>query len=205
MKNSLLLIAFLFAFIEYTQAQIEKVEEMEHTEDIATDPQFENVIWDPEHFYSHKKEIALDFTPLISKLAPFNLGQTEFGRIGFKYKRYGKDMGFRLNFGASLENNNEGNNGDDFAYLSVGFENRRILTPKFSFITGWDVFISFEESDNPFDDNGAVGVANAYGFEYNFNEVFYMSTEAQIQVASSDGELSIKMVIPQGIFLGTRF
>ncbi|MBK9566322.1 MAG: hypothetical protein IPO37_14490 [Saprospiraceae bacterium] len=46
----------------------------------------EDLYEDDPYFWSHTKEIGLNFTPLLSKFIPFNLGKADAGLIGLKYK-----------------------------------------------------------------------------------------------------------------------
>jgi hypothetical protein len=62
----------------------------------------EDLYEDDPYFWSHTKEIGLNFTPLLSKFIPFNLGKTDAGLIGLKYKKYYSERAFLVNFGSNI-------------------------------------------------------------------------------------------------------
>lgn len=151
-----------------------------------------------DYRYSYKREIGLDFTPLISRLVPFNLGENEFGNVGLKWKKYYYDKALRINLGASLSNIQD----DNFFYLSIGYERRNELTQKWSYTFGWDVYAETESTIN--DDTSGFGVSPFWGFEYNINNTFFIATEGQLKIGSIDGEFAVNFVVPNAIFLFMR-
>ena len=48
----------------------------------------EDLYDDDPYYWSYTKEIGVNFTPLISKFVPFNLGENNAGLIGLKWKKY---------------------------------------------------------------------------------------------------------------------
>lgn len=160
----------------------------------------EDLYEDDPYFWSHTREIGVNFTPLLSKLIPFNLGENNAGLIGFVWKKYYATRAFRVNLGANIRS--EFSN-DNFFYLSIGTEKRYPMSKdkKFFYTSSWDLFASFEDSN----DNAIIGISKGYGFEYHPSKRIFLSTEAQLQVGIDDDDgLIINFISPLAIFVNIR-
>jgi hypothetical protein len=149
--------------------------------------------------YSHKKEVCLNATALLSQFVPFNLSETEMGLQGIKTKWYGRKYAFRTSLGIIADDNilTQG-------YLSLGYEKRKPIYKKFTYTTGWDYFVFLKKSSVVFRDvEAAVGIGKFYGLEYNINERIFIGTEAQVMLGVGTTTL-IKTQTPTNIFICVR-
>jgi len=158
---------------------------------------------DDPYYWSYSKEIGINFTPLISKLVPFNLGQNEAGRIGLIWKKYYSKRAFRVSFGANVTESFDDID-TDFFYLAIGLERRYPITKdkKIAYTSSWDIFFEGDE----FDDGPGLGLAKGYGFEYHFTKRIFISTEGQFKLGLG-GEFGgpiIKLQLPLAIFVNVR-
>lgn len=163
----------------------------------------EDLYEDDPYYWSYSKEIGINFTPLISKLVPFNLGQNEAGKIGLLWKKYYSKRAFRVSLGANITENFE-NVGTDFFYLALGLERRYPITKdkKIAYTSSWDIFFQGNENDEA----PGLGLAKGYGFEYHFTKRIFISTEAQFKVGLG-GEFGgpiIEFQLPLAIFVNVR-
>lgn len=149
-----------------------------------------------EYYWSYHREVGLNFSPLISKLVPFNLGDSDVGFTNFSFKKYGRKFGFRINAGIDFDDEEEENDG--FALLTLGFEKRRLITKKVTLATGMDFGLFGFFDDDPF-----FNISTFYGFEYNINEKLFFATEANIQLLMGDG-LQLRVNPPVAIFFYVR-
>ncbi len=157
---------------------------------------------DDPYFWSYSKEIGINFTPLISKFIPFNLGQNDSGIIGLKWKKYFSTRAFRINVGANVTSD-EIDNGNPFLYLSLGLEKRYPITKdkKLAYTSAWDLFFSAEGQDG----NPLFGISKGYGFEYHISKRIFLSTEAQMNVGLDAEEVpAIQFRLPTAIFVNVR-
>jgi hypothetical protein len=158
---------------------------------------------DDPYYWSYSKEIGINFTPLISKLVPFNLGQNEAGKIGLIWKKYYSKRAFRISLGANITEDFQDID-TDFFYLAVGLERRYPITKdkKIAYTSAWDIFLQADENG----DGPAVGLAKGYGFEYHFTKRIFISTEAQFKIGLG-GEFGgpvIEFQLPLAIFVNVR-
>jgi len=153
-------------------------------------------------YYSDLSEVGLDFTPLISKLVPFNLTETETGLIGLKYKRYKRTHAFRLNVGANLAS--PSNDENNFFYFSMGYEKRQTFTKNWSYVTGIE-FVSYFEDRAMFQEETFIGASKFFGIEFNISEHIFLATEGNLAFLSADGDGIIQFNVPQSIFFFVRF
>lgn len=149
----------------------------------------------PEYFWSYQRELGLNFSPLISKIVPFNLGDPDAGFSNFSFKKYGRKFAFRINAGIDFDDEDDESG---FALLTLGFERRRQITKKVTLATGMDFGIFGFFDDDPF-----LNISFLYGFEYNINEKLYLSTEANIQFLMGNGS-QLRVNPPVAIFFYVR-
>lgn len=147
--------------------------------------------------YSNKKEVCINSSALIAQFIPFNLSETEIGLVGIKTKWYGKKLAFRTNLGLFTENNIFKQ-----SFASIGYEKRKPLYKKFTYTTGWDFFVQLTSPDGR-EVNTASGPLKFYGLEYNFNERFFVGTEAQVMFGIGSATRVITQP-PTNIFLCVR-
>lgn len=162
----------------------------------------EELYEDDPYFWSYTKEVGINFTPLISKLVPFNLGQNEAGNVGLKWKKYYATRAFRFNFGANLSDLNGSDNVDNFFYIAVGIEKRYPISKdkKLSYSSGWDLFLGAQESD----DFPVFGIAKTYGFEYHMTKRIFFSTESQFNMGLGGNGILFEFKLPVAIFVNVR-
>jgi hypothetical protein len=188
------IILFLYLGIAISQESKEK----EDSSVYAEEDQYE----DDPYFWSYTKEIGINFTPLVSKLVPFNLGQNDSGLIGLRWKKYYSSRAFRINFGANVTSE-EIDNGNPFIYLSFGIEKRYPITKdkKLAYTSAWDLAFSVEGEDG----DGFFGIAKGYGFEYHITKRIFLSTEAQKNLGiSSDNVIKVQFQLPTAVFVNVR-
>ena len=139
MKKPIITIIILLVYIGtvISQESKEKVDSSVYAEE----DQYE----DDPYFWSYTKEIGINFTPLVSKLVPFNLGQNNSGLVGLRWKKYYSSRAFRINFGANVSGDVI-DNGNPFIYLSFGVEKRYPITKdkKLAYTSAWDLAFSVE-------------------------------------------------------------
>lgn len=183
----------LIGFVFTVQGQTKPTNEEESVYNV--EDQFEE---DP-YFWSYTKEIGINFTPLISKFVPFNLGQNDAGFIGLKWKKYYSQRAFRLNLGANVSENIP--DSDIFGYIAVGIETRYPITKdkKLAYTSAYDLFVEAA------DEEGAIGFSKGYGFEYHFTKRVFISTEAAFQIGTDieDGIL-FRFQLPVAVFVNIR-
>lgn len=160
----------------------------------------EDLYEDDPYFWSFTKEVGINFTPLISKFVPFNLGNNSAGDIGIRWKKYYSKRAFRFNFGANFDDiSSEGE--DNFLFLSLGVEKRHPISKdkKIFYTSGWDGFLRVT------DDNGTVGASKIYGFEYHFTKRIFISTEGALNIGFiSDSGINLEFMLPVAIFVNVR-
>ena len=81
-RTGIILSFILFLFVENAFAQ-----EKRDTSKVSVYAEEDLYVDDP-YFWSYTSEIGINFTPLISQLVPFNLGENSAGDIGLKWKKY---------------------------------------------------------------------------------------------------------------------
>lgn len=190
MKKYFILLLAVLCFVPWLKAQDNPYAE-------------EDLYEDDPYFWSHTKEVGVNFTPLISKFVPFNLGQNDAGRIGFIYKKYYSTRAFRFTLGGKL-NEVFQSDGSNFLYIGLGLEKRYPISKdkKLSYTSGWDVFILGTETG----EEDALGVKKTYGFEYHFSKRVFISTEAHLTlgVNPDEGGPAISFQLPTAIFVNIR-
>ncbi len=157
---------------------------------------------DDPYFWSYTKEIGINFTPLVSKLVPFNLGQNDSGLIGLRWKKYYSSRAFRINFGANVSGDVI-DNGNPFIYLSFGVEKRYPITKdkKLAYTSAWDLAFSVEGEEG----EGFYGIAKGYGFEYHITKRIFLSTEAQMNLGVGGEEgIKVQFQLPTAVFVNVR-
>lgn len=197
MKIIPLLLLLYCCTMNQLAAQSEKNKDKEFV--YAEEDQYE----DDPYYWSNTKEIGINFTPLISKLVPFNLGQNDAGNIGLIYKKYYSKRAFRFSLGANISDNFD-ISGTNFFYLALGLERRFPITKdkKIAYTSSWDIFLQAKDGD----DNPLFGVSKGYGFEYHFTKRVFISTEAQFKlgIGSDSGIPLLELKLPTAIFVNVR-
>ncbi|HLO55762.1 MAG TPA: hypothetical protein VK169_15825 [Saprospiraceae bacterium] len=196
MKKPIITIIILLVYIGtvVSQESKEKVDSSVYAEE----DQYE----DDPYFWSYTKEIGINFTPLVSKLVPFNLGQNDSGLIGLRWKKYYSSRAFRINFGANVSGDVI-DNGNPFIYLSFGVEKRYPITKdkKLAYTSAWDLAFSVEGEEG----EGFYGIAKGYGFEYHITKRIFLSTEAQMNLGVGGEEgIKVQFQLPTAIFVNVR-
>ena len=196
MKKPIITIIILLVYIGtvISQETKEKVDSSVYAEE----DQYE----DDPYFWSYTKEIGINFTPLVSKLVPFNLGQNDSGLIGLRWKKYYSSRAFRINFGANVSGDVI-DNGNPFIYLSFGVEKRYPITKdkKLAYTSAWDLAFSVEGEEG----EGFYGIAKGYGFEYHITKRIFLSTEAQMNLGVGGEEgIKVQFQLPTAVFVNVR-
>lgn len=196
MKKPIITIIILLVYIGtiISQESKEKVDSSVYAEE----DQYE----DDPYFWSYTKEIGINFTPLVSKLVPFNLGQNDSGLIGLRWKKYYSSRAFRINFGANVSGDVI-DNGNPFIYLSFGVEKRYPITKdkKLAYTSAWDLAFSVEGEEG----EGFYGIAKGYGFEYHITKRIFLSTEAQMNLGVGGEEgIKVQFQLPTAVFVNVR-
>lgn len=162
----------------------------------------EDLYDDDPYYWSYTKEIGVNFTPLISKFVPFNLGENNAGLIGLKWKKYYSKRAFRINFGANINEINVDSEENLFLYFGLGIETRHPITKdkKWAYTSSFDLFLRAA------DEVGILGLSKGYGFEYHFTKRIFISTEAALNVGLDfDQEVPIiEFQLPLAIFVNVR-
>lgn len=162
----------------------------------------EDLYDDDPYYWSYTKEIGVNFTPLISKFVPFNLGQNNAGLIGLKWKKYYSKRAFRINFGANINEINVDSEENLFLYFGLGIETRHPITKdkKWAYTSSFDLFLRAAG------EVGILGLSKGYGFEYHFTKRIFISTEAALNVGLDfDQEVPIiEFQLPLAIFVNVR-
>ncbi|MBK8668454.1 MAG: hypothetical protein IPN89_02915 [Saprospiraceae bacterium] len=158
---------------------------------------------DDPYYWSYSREVGVNFTPLISKLVPFNLGENDAGNVGLIWKKYYSSRAFRISLGAKLRNFDDGT-GNNFFFLGIGLEKRHPITKdkKMAYTSGWELFLNASEVEN----DNALGVRKTYGFEYHFTKRLFISTEAALFLGlnADEGGPVFDYQIPTAIFVNIR-
>jgi hypothetical protein len=162
----------------------------------------EDLYDDDPYYWSYTKEIGVNFTPLISKFVPFNLGENNAGLIGLKWKKYYSKRAFRINFGANINEINVDSEENLFLYFGLGIETRHPITKdkKWAYTSSFDLFLRAAG------EVGILGLSKGYGFEYHFTKRIFISTEAALNVGLDfDQEVPIiEFQLPLAIFVNVR-
>jgi hypothetical protein len=156
------------------------------------------------NFWANSTEVGLNCTPLLSKFVPFNLGPKATEVIGIKTKVNGENIGFKFAFGSDI---NAGG-GNSYFYMSIGYEKRRPIAGKFTFTSGWDGVISFNQLQ-PAEVPSIFGLGKFFDLEYNINDRFFIGTEAEfyfgIPTNFDAGNVSfIKFMSPTSLYFNIR-
>lgn len=162
----------------------------------------EDLYEDDPYFWSYTKEIGINFTPLISKFIPFNLGDNNAGQIGLRYRKFYSKRAFIVNFGADLSSESFDNSVPNF-YLGLGAENRKPISKdkKITYSSGIEIFFAVDNNEE-----GNIGFAKNYGLQYHFSKRIFASTDAALRIASDfeDEGISIKFELPIALFVNVR-
>ena len=196
MKKSLLTIAIFAIVLGIGTSQDAKTKSVPSV--YAEEDEYE----DDPYFWSHSKEIGINFTPLISKLIPFNLGQNDSGNIGLRWKKYYATRAFRINFGANVTSDVL-DNGNPFIYLAFGVEKRYPISKdkKLTYTSAWDLAFSVEGQEP----DAFFGIAKGYGFEYHITKRIFLSTEAQMNLGIGGEEgIKVQFQLPTAVFVNVR-
>lgn len=189
MKNILLLICaiLIFTFPAYAQENVYAQEDLYE---------------DDPYFWSYTREVGVNFTPLVSKLVPFNLGQNNAGNVGLIWKKYYSQRAFRISLGAKLSDFSTDQS--NFFFLGLGLEKRFPISKdkKFSYGSGWELFVQGTESG----DEDALAIRKLYGFEYHFSKRIFLSTEAALNMGLdiSEGGFFFQFSLPAALFVNVR-
>lgn len=195
-----LLILLIFIFL-YSNSEGQSTPPKEKDSVYAEEDLYE----DDPYYWSYTKEIGINFTPLLSKFVPFNLGQNDAGLIGLKYKKYYSKRAFRINLGANISDDVV-RDGNPFVYIGFGIETRYPITKdkKLSYTSAYDLFLSAEGEDG----EPIFGFSKGYGFEYHLGKRVFLSTEAAFQIGRTIGEFGEGIVfnfqLPTAIFVNVR-
>jgi hypothetical protein len=165
---------------------------------------------DSKHFtlqkshWTNTKEVSLNFTSLLHNFVPFNLGESRPGVTSIRTKWYGAG---KYALRTSLGFDGQFNERQPLLYFAIGYEQRRILTRRLSYTSGWDVFIGNNLRNRPpttFNNSlVAGGVTRHYALEWHFNSRMYMSTDAQVLVGPIGGA-AIGIIYPTAIYFNVR-
>lgn len=162
----------------------------------------EDLYEDDPYFWSYTKEIGINFTPLISKFIPFNLGENSAGLIGLRYRKFYSKRAFIVNFGADISSESFDNSIPSF-YLGLGAENRKPISKdkKITYSSGVEIFLSIVNNED-----GNIGIAKNYGLQYHFSKRIFASTDAALRLASDFGNegILIKFELPVALFVNVR-
>jgi len=195
---------FLFiGLLTYSQVICAQAKPTKNKESVYNE---EDLYEDDPYFWSYTREVGLNFTPLISKFVPFNLGENEAGLIGLKYKKYYSKRAFKIDFGVNISEDDIDNGANPFAYLGLGIETRYPISKdkKISYSSAFDLFFSAEGVDG----NPILGFSKGYGLEYHFTKRIFVSTEAAFQIGRNLDEFSdglvLKFLLPTAIFVNIR-
>jgi hypothetical protein len=147
--------------------------------------------------WEKKREIGFNFTNLVHSLVPFNLGLPQSGFVGIRSKVYDRKYAFRNSFGTNLLTDDVANNERQFFYAALGYERRRIIGAKWSYTSGWDLYVSAGVLTEDIDQL-MIGPTRHYGLEYNLNARCYISTESQILFGFGE-EAAVKFIYPTAL------
>lgn len=194
-KASWIMVLLSMVIISNLQAQ----KPTKNKEDVYN---LEDLYDDDPYYWSYTKEIGVNFTPLISKFVPFNLGENNAGLIGLKWKKYYSKRAFRINFGANINEINVDSEENLFLYFGLGIETRHPITKdkKWAYTSSFDLFLRAAG------EVGILGLSKGYGFEYHFTKRIFISTEAALNVGLDfDQEVPIiEFQLPLAIFVNVR-
>lgn len=165
----------------------------------------EDLYEDDPYFWSYTKEIGINFTPLVSKFIPFNLGENSAGEIGLRYRRYYSKRAFTVNFGADILSTSSENTLPSL-YLGLGAENRKPISKdkKITYSSGIELFFSVQNQAG--DETGIIGISKNYGLQYHFSKRIFASTDAALRLGTdfeNEGIL-IKFELPIALFVNVR-
>lgn len=162
----------------------------------------EDLYEDDPYFWSYTREIGVNFTPLVSKLVPFNLGENKAGNVGLIWKKYYSQRAFRISLGAKLKEFTPDNSG--FLFFGIGLDKRFPLSKdkKFSYSSGWELFVQGTESG----DEDVLALRKLYGFEYHFSKRIFLSTEGALNLGldMDAGGIFFQFSLPTAVFVNIR-
>ena len=151
---------------------------------------------------------ALNMSPLLTYLVPFNRANPRLSgpiQARFRFARKGRSA-FRLGLGVSLDSNDDlGDN--NFLHLEIGWEKRRSISKRWSFVRTSELFLSVGKVNVPGSTVGngqvpGIGLGWGMGVEYALAKGITLSTEAMLLAPFlSDGGLNIELLPPIGVFL----
>jgi hypothetical protein len=156
-----------------------------------------------EEDWYKKREVGLNFTSLLHNFIPFNLGDVDPGITGIRFKYYDKKYAFRVSFGTSLASNRSTNAlTRDFFYLSAGYERRRIVSNRWAYTSGWDLFSSKGIiAEDP--EESLTGFNKHYGVEFHINNKCFVGTDAQILVGVGT-TAAFRFIYPNSVYFNIR-
>ena len=156
-----------------------------------------------ENDWYKKREVSLNVTSLIHNFVPFNLGDVDPGITGIRFKYYDKKYAFRIGFGTSIASARSTTSlTRDFFYISAGYERRRIVSNRWAYTAGWDLFSSKGIIAEEPDEN-LTGFSKHYGLEYHINNKCYLGTDAQL-LFGLGSTAAIRFIYPNSVYFNIR-
>ncbi|HRI01641.1 MAG TPA: hypothetical protein PK006_11355 [Saprospiraceae bacterium] len=153
-------------------------------------------------------EVGINISPLITKLIPFGNGLQFNGPFAYRVKYYGRKYAFRFSMNMRVLDMSN----DDVPTLSLGlgYERRREISSKWSFINGIELVSLGGDLGIPGGANSsfesATGIAPFAGVEFYILPNLALSTETYLVfgISSSTG-LALITIPPVGIFMNFSF
>lgn len=160
-------------------------------------------------FFTKHKEVGLNLTNLIAQFIPFGNNAPSAGPFIVSFKSYGKKK-TALRIGLGLNTFNSFSTTDRVSFnVRIGYEKRRIINSKLTYINGFDFVILAGDIGNPVnnpdEEFGAVGLGIPLGIEYNIYPNLFLSIETLIFFGIGSDIIDLSTIPPTGLFLNTRF
>jgi hypothetical protein len=134
----------------------------------------------------YTKYIGFNANPILAQVIPFNNINPRMTSAALMFRSYNfDDNGIRASYGLNLSGDN------DFQSMTLSIDNdrrRSIGTSKWMYFQGFGVALklvseNFNRSSTiPIDDEVTFSVGWHWGAEYQFNDVFSLSTEAILKL-----------------------
>lgn len=151
--------------------------------------------------WSYRSEVGLNMTNLATRFIPLNFNNTTLQDIAIKYRKYRRKLGFKFDFGANIDSENNGSD-DQFVYLAFGIEKRKMI-----YKNKWSYTSSYEIVTSASPNFAFAGIQKGYGLEYSINEKMLLSTQTAIGFGvntNTEGGV-FRANAPTSIFLIARF
>ncbi len=158
-------------------------------------------------YYPKARVAALNMTPLLTHLIPFNrVNPQQSGPFQARFRYYRKgSRAFRFGLGVGIDPDDVA--GKNFLHLQLGLERRFNISERWAYYRISEIIGSIGplnipgEDNTNVDDTGGIGLGFGLGIEFALAPRITLTTETELIGLLSGEGLGIRFIPPVGLFL----